>query len=225
MSDTQLATQESGQTTLSNNAGLQIQTFEEMLKFAKFVHESQFCPKGLKTEGEVFIALQATMEIGLPPMAGLQNIAVVNGRPTIYGDAALAVVRASGLLESYKEEVVGEGDDKGVKVTVKRRGYDEASESFTVKDAKTAGLWGKQGPWTQYPRRMLMFRARGFVLRDQFSDVLKGFRTTEEVRDYDENDHETRVSRARSVNDNPPTENPFRKSEADTASNKEGSEQ
>jgi len=186
--DTQLA--------LSASNGIQIKTFEDALKLAEYIAKSPFKPKGFENAGDVLIALQCGMELGLPPLAGLQNIAVINGRPGIYGDAALAVVRASGLLEQYKEEIVGEGDEKGVKVTVKRRNFEPATETFTVKDAKTAGLWDKAGPWKQYPKRMLMFRARGFLLRDQFGDVLKGFRTTEELADYTE---EELVERAKPV--------------------------
>jgi hypothetical protein len=118
-------------------------------------------------------------------MSALQNIAVINGRPAIYGDAALALVRSSGLLEVFREEEIGEAgkDTQGVKVTAKRKGFDEAQEVFTVADAKLSKLWGKAGPWSDYPKRMLKFRARGFILRDLFGDVLKGLRTMEEVRD------------------------------------------
>jgi hypothetical protein len=125
------------------------------------------------------------MELGLTPMAALQNTAVINGRPAIYGDAALALVRASGLLDAYVEKEIGEPgkDSHGYEVTVTRKGSAASSETFTVADAKLAKLWGKPGPWTDYPRRMLKFRARGFILRDQFGDVLKGLRTVEEARD------------------------------------------
>jgi hypothetical protein len=67
----------------------------------------------------------------------------------------------------------------------KRRGYSKPTTvTFTVADAKKAGLWGKQGPWQQYPRRMLQLRARGFALRDAFPDVLRGLVTAEEAQDY-----------------------------------------
>ena len=135
----------------------------------------------------VLIAVEMGYEVGLSPMAALQNTAVVNGRPTIYGDAALALVRGSGLLDFYEEKQVGAKgkDDFGYCVTAKRKGDSSSySETFTVADAKVAGLWGKPGPWSQYPARMLKFRARGFLLRDAFGDVLKGMRTFEEVRDY-----------------------------------------
>jgi len=59
----------------------------------------------------------------------------------------------------------------------------ESLPRTSVGDAKLASLWGKQGPWSQYPKRMLKFRARGFWLRDNFGDILKGMRTVEELRD------------------------------------------
>jgi hypothetical protein len=132
----------------------------------------------------VLVAIQLGAELGLTPMAALQNTAVINGRPAIYGDAALALVRASGLLTSYKEEEIGEPntDAHGYRVTA-ARGDATTVETFTVADAKRAKLWAKAGPWTDYPKRMLRFRARGYVLRDLFGDVLKGLRTVEEARD------------------------------------------
>ena len=147
--------------------------------------QTLFAPKGMEKPEAVLVAIQLGAEIGLTPMAALQNTAVINGRPAIYGDAALALVRASGLLVSYKEEEVGEAgaDTQGYRVTAVRKGEQSAVETFTVSDAKRAKLWGKAGPWSDYPKRMLRFRARGYVLRDLFGDILKGLRTVEEARD------------------------------------------
>lgn len=170
-----------------NKNGLQLATLDDMWRFSQYVVKSGFAPKGMDKPESVLIAIEMGFEVGLSPMAALQNTAVVNGRPTIYGDAALALVRGSGLLESYAETPVGEvgKDSFGYCISAKRKGDSSTySETFTVADAKTAGLWGKPGPWTQYPARMLKFRARGFLLRDAFGDVLKGMRTFEEVRDY-----------------------------------------
>jgi hypothetical protein len=52
-----------------------------------------------------------------------------------------------------------------------------------MEDAKRAGLAGKQGPWQQYPKRMLQMRARAFALRDVFPDVLRGVYVAEEAAD------------------------------------------
>jgi hypothetical protein len=168
--------------------GVKLASLEDAFRFANAIVASGFAPRGMEKPEAVLVAIQLGAELGLTPMAALQNTAVINGRPAIYGDAALALVRASGLLESFNEEEVGEAgkDTFGVRVTAVRRDGSKGSETFTIGDAKAAKLWGKAGPWTDYPRRMLKFRARGFVLRDVFSDVLKGLRTVEEVRDFPE---------------------------------------
>ena len=88
-------------------------------------------------------------------------------------------------MESHKEWFEGNGDTRKAFCTVKRKGDPEVkSGEFSVADAKKAGLWGKTGPWTQYSDRMLKMRARGFALRDGFSDVLRGLGIAEEVQDY-----------------------------------------
>mgnify|MGYP003334515089 FL=1 len=67
--------------------------------------------------------------------------------------------------------------------TAKRRGEPEVTATFSVADAKRAQLWGKQGPWTQYPQRMLAMRARSFALRNLYADILRGMRSAEELAD------------------------------------------
>ena len=172
--------------TLAKSNGLQMQSIDEMLKFADYVSKSPFAPKGMEKVGDIVVSMQMGAELGLSPMASLQSIAVINGRPSVYGDTALALVRASGELEEYSEEMFKDpesAENSGCRITLKRKGFAPVTEEFTVKDAKQAGLWGKSGPWSQYPKRMLKFRCRGFILRDQFGDLLKGLRTSEEVFD------------------------------------------
>ena len=167
------------------NQGVKLASLEDAFRFANAVAISGFAPRGMEKPEAILVAIQLGAELGLTPMSALQNIAVINGRPAIYGDAALALVRASGLLASFSEMEVGEAgkDSFGVCVAAARTDGSKGSETFTIGDAKAAKLWGKAGPWTDYPRRMLKFRARGFVLRDVFGDVLKGLRTMEEARD------------------------------------------
>jgi len=94
-------------------------------------------------------------------------------------------VQSSSVCEFVAEQVEGDGDAMVATCEAKRRGYPKSTVvRFSVADAKKAGLWGKTGPWTQYPKRMLQLRARGFALRDAFPDVLKGLVTAEEAQDY-----------------------------------------
>ena len=156
------------------------QSLDEALRFADMLSKSSIVPKDYQgNPGNVIVAIQWGAELGLPPLQAMQNIAVINGRPSIWGDAVLAIVRASGLLVSITEEL----HDDSATCTVQRRGEDPVTRTFSTEDAKKAGLFGKQGPWQQYPKRMLQMRARGFALRDVFPDVLRGVYVAEEAQD------------------------------------------
>ena len=166
--------------------GLALSTMEDAFRFAQMVSKSEFAPKDFRGKPEsCLLAIQHGSEIGLSPMQSLQNIACINGRPAIWGDAALAVAMASPVCESVFENIEGDGEQMVATCIAKRRGYERPTVvRFSVADAQKAGLWGKSGPWTNYPRRMLQLRARGFALRDAFPDVLKGLVTAEEAQDY-----------------------------------------
>ena len=153
------------------------QSFEEVYRLARIVVAAGMAPKGMDTEEKAAIAIMRGLEVGLTPFQALDKIAIVNGRPTIWGDGALGLVRGSGLCEWIKETTEGET----AICEAKRRGDAQTiRRTFTVADAKKAGLWGKQGPWQQYPNRMLQMRARAFCLRDGFADVLGGLYLKEE---------------------------------------------
>lgn len=173
-------------TTTTPARGLALQTMGEAMAFAQMVAKSDFAPKDFRGKPEsCLLAIQHGGEAGLTPMQSLQSIAVINGRPSIWGDAALALCMASPVCEYVRESIDGDGDAMVATCEAKRRGYEKTTVArFSVADAKKAGLWGKTGPWTQYPRRMLQLRARGFALRDAFPDVLKGLVTAEEAQDY-----------------------------------------
>lgn len=162
--------------------GIALGSMEDVFLFARAVIESKMAPRGFETPQAVLVAVQFGAELGLTPMASLQNIALVNGKPTLYGDAVPGVCQS--LVASYKDETFGEGDGQGVRVTVHRKERAEPIvREFTIAMAKRAGLWGKSGPWTQYPDRMLLMRARTYAFRDAFPDLLKGIRTVEEMRE------------------------------------------
>lgn len=177
-------------TELSTNTtptrGLALTTMAEAMSFANMVAKSAFAPKDFQGKPEsCLLAIQHGGEIGLTPMQSLQSIAVINGRPCVWGDAALALVQSSPACEYIKEYIEGDGDQAVAVCEVKRRGYPAATVStFSMFDAKRAGLAGKSGPWTQYPARMLALRARGFALRNAFADALRGLVTAEEAQDY-----------------------------------------
>jgi hypothetical protein len=172
--------------TTRTTGGLALASFDDAFRFAKMVAGSEFAPKDFKNKPEsCMLAIQHGSEVGLSPMQSLQSIAVINGRPTIWGDAALALVQSSPVCEYVKEYFEGEGKTFTAVCEAKRRGYPSPTVSrFSVTDAEKAGLLGKSGPWSQYRDRMLQLRARGFALRNAFADALRGLITAEEAQDY-----------------------------------------
>lgn len=175
-------------TTTENNAlaprgmgfDLSPQTFEQAMKFSHMLAESDLVPKDFRGKpGNCLIAMQWGSELGLKPLQALSNIAVVNGRAALWGDAVIALVRSSPLCEYVQES----DDGHTATCRAKRRGEPEQVVTFSMDDAKQAGLAGKQGPWSQYPKRMRQMRARAFALRDVFPDVLRGMPVAEEVQD------------------------------------------
>lgn len=161
--------------------------FEEAMKMADIMSGSQLIPKNFQGRPQdVVVAMMWSHTLGIPTVQGLQYIAVINGKPSMYGDGLLAVAMASGQMADFKETFVGGNteDDLTAICTVKRKGLESPIiGQFSVADAKRAGLWGKMGPWKQYPKRMLKMRARAFALRDAFPDVLSGMSSGEEQED------------------------------------------
>lgn len=156
------------------------QSLDEALRFADILATSNIVPKDfIGHPGNILVAIQWGMELGLQPMQAMQSIAVINGRPSLWGDAVIGLVRSSPLCEYVYES----DDGETATCRVKRRGEDEQVRTFSMNDAKLASLQGKSGPWTQYPKRMRQMRARSFAVRDVFPDVLRGMAVAEEQED------------------------------------------
>lgn len=177
--------------TGNKNSLIAPHNFEHYYRIANMMSKSDMVPKAYKDKPQdILIAMEMGVSLGLSPLQAIQNIAVINGKPCLYGDGMLAVCSGRPDFENISEEpIINKDDDKGktigYKCTVTRKGRSPVSKSFTIEQAIAAGLWGKQGPWKLYPDRMLQMRARGFALRDSFADALGGVRMAEEVQDYE----------------------------------------
>lgn len=158
-------------------------TMEEAFKMAEMMAASDFVPKAYQGKpGNVLVAVQMGQEIGLKPMQAVQNIAVINGKPGIYGDAGKAILLAAGCgIEEDDVEVVKK-NGKG-RCVITRPGRLPVERTFSIDDAKTANLWGKEGPWKTYPYRQMAWRAFWFAARDAASDLLKGLDGIEAISD------------------------------------------
>lgn len=167
---------------------LQVNNVQDAMSLATMIAKSQLAPKAFANKPEdTLVAMMMGNEIGLNPMQSIQNIAVINGRPSIWGDAMLALVQNHPKFGSIEETF--DPSTMTATCTVVRKGGKPHTQTYSQEDAKKAGLWGKQGPWQQHPKRMIQMRARGFALRNQFADALLGLITAEEAQDYPMDTH------------------------------------
>jgi len=164
-------------------AALIPQSLDEAFRVSQAIAASGLAPRGIDKAEQIMVAIMAGAELGLAPFQSLQSFAIVNNRPTLWGDGLLAVVRARGVR--VREWLEGEGDGMVANcLAIRPDTGEEVERTFSVADAKKAGLWGKTGPWQQYPKRMLQMRARALALRDGCADMLRGIQVREEVEDY-----------------------------------------
>ncbi len=193
MRDTELATikEESRQLDHMKTSRLDDSLFSKELaphymKLAGQLASSELVPKSFRGKPQdLFICWAMGYQVGLTPEQSMQCIAVINGKPAMWGDDMLALCMThKDFMDIEEEPILKDGAIIGYTCTVTRKGRHPKSNPFTLDMAKRAGLLAKGGVWAQYPERMLKLRARGFTLRDAFPDALKGIKSREEVEDY-----------------------------------------
>ena len=161
---------------------VQCGTIDEAYRFANCLLQGGLVPASFKTPQAIITAIQMGAELGLKPMASLKAIGVINGRAALYGDGLVGVVLSKGQLEDLEERFEGANDDLTAIVTVKRKGVASPRIcTFSVADAKKAGLWGKD-TWSKYPKDMLMHKARARAFK-LFADILCGLPVYEDIRE------------------------------------------
>ena len=152
---------------------------------------SELVPKSFRNKPQdLFICWAMGYQVGLTPEQSMQCIAVINGKPAMWGDDMLALCMAhKDFVDIIEEPIIENNVIVGYTCIVKRKGMIDKINIFTLAMAKKAGLLAKGGVWIQYTERMLKLRARGFSLRDAFPDALKGIKPREEVEDYVDADY------------------------------------
>jgi hypothetical protein len=179
-------------------AGIVPQTIEEVFRLAKCISVSGLAPQGMNTPEQITVAIMTGLEIGLPPMFAIQKIAVINGRPAIWGDAVPALLWSNGF--KLREWIEGTDNDRVAHCEVTRPDGTKIERTYSVKQAIKAGLWQVQekvkrkskdggfyekdndSPWFRFQERMLPMRARGYASRDGAADALSGLYLAEELQ-------------------------------------------
>lgn len=140
------------------------------------------------TEPEMFAVLSFGMAAGLSIPQSLANVYLINDKPALHSDALPALLLASGKC-IYRDGYLNEGTELDKDLVawaeVERRDIPgmKVRREFSMRDALKAQLLAKDGPWKQYPKRMLLMRARAWAVRDGAADVLGGLSVMEEQED------------------------------------------
>ena len=168
-------------------------------KSAGFLAKTDFVPPAFKKPENCLIALDIANRTGMSPLAVMQNLYVVQGKPAWSGQMSIALVNGSGRFTPLDFVFVGEKDSPsfGCYATATRKsdGKVLVSDCITMQMAKDEGWTKKPGSkWLTMPVQMMQYRAGAFFARTHCPDLLIGLQTVEEIQDvkgYDANEKQT----------------------------------
>ncbi|MFP4561581.1 MAG: MucR family transcriptional regulator, partial [Thiohalorhabdus sp.] len=166
-----------------------IQNFENAQRMAQALASSTLVPqeyRGNQNLGNVLIALELSQRTNSSPMMVMQNVNIIQGRPSWSSQFIIAALNSCGRFSPLRFSVEGEGDDK----TCRAWAYDKASGEVlegppvSIRMAKDEGWYGRNGSkWKTMPDTMLRYRAAAFFGRLYAPDILMGMQTADELQD------------------------------------------
>lgn len=138
--------------------------------------QSGFLPYSIKSPEQALTIIAMGRALGIQPIVALNQINVIQGKPTIAPQLMLALIRKSGELQDMKVE----DDGATCTVTMTRKGESAHIETFSMEDAKSMQLAGKDN-WQKQPKTMRKWRCIAAACRIVFPDVIWGMYTPEEM--------------------------------------------
>ncbi|MCU0833702.1 MAG: recombinase RecT [Chromatiaceae bacterium] len=166
-------------------------TFELAQRMARALCASDLVPqqfRGEKGLANTLIALELAQRTGASPLAVMQNLYVVQGKPTWSAQFIIAALNACGRFTPLRFVLEGTGDNATCYAWAEDRASGERLEGPTVsmQMAQAEGWSGKPGSkWKTMPALMLRYRAATFFGRLYAPDLLLGMQTVEEARDIE----------------------------------------
>jgi hypothetical protein len=163
-------------------------SFESAQRMALALVSSNIVPeqyRGKDNIGNAIVALEMAQRIGASPLAVMQNLNIIHGRPSWSSTFIIAALNSCGRFAPVRFEVTGEGDDRScIAWTTDKTGERLEGPPASIAMAKAEGWFAKNGSkWKTMPELMLRYRAAAFFGRLYAPDVLNGMHATEEVED------------------------------------------
>lgn len=154
---------------------LEPRNFDEGMRLAQVVVKAGMF--GVKNEADAFMRIATGMGLGLSAYQSLRGIFVINGKPGISADLMHALCLQSPDCEHFEQ--VSTSPTKAT-FSAKRKGGKRTELSFTIEEAKQAGLLNNP-QYAKYPARMLEARCKAALARLVFPERMHGLYTPEEL--------------------------------------------
>jgi hypothetical protein len=181
MTSTEIALHQNGQVADRDVVDGWLSVVSDVVKLANVIAETEFVPEVYRNNAPAVAAAMLTgRELGIGPMTALRHVQMVKGIPTLSAEYKRARVLSAG-----HEFDVLELNTTRCTVSGRRRGSNKPplTVTFTMDDARKAGLVKDKGAWHTRPRRMLFARAGSELCDFLFADVVNGLPTTEVMAD------------------------------------------
>jgi hypothetical protein len=160
--------------------------FEHAQRVAKMMTTSSLVPKEYQNNiPNIMIALEMANRIGASPLMVMQNLNIIQGRPSWSSQFIIAALNSCKRFSPVRFVCTGDGDEYGCMAWA----YDNKGEKIegpkvTMKMATAEGWTTKAGSkWKTMPELMLRYRAAAFFGRLYAPDVLMGMYSAEETED------------------------------------------
>lgn len=167
----------------------EVMPLDKLMEMSQMLSQSTIVPDTYRNRPEnCFIALDMASRMGMSPLAIMQALFVIQGRPSWSGQAIASMIRANPTLKNVNLEYVGERGTAswGAYVTAERVSDGRVLKGTTVTlgMAKAEGWLDKKGSkWLTMPEQMLAYRAYAFFGRVHVPELMMGLQTAEEVLD------------------------------------------
>lgn len=166
------------------------QAFELAQRQAKLLASSALVPKEYQGNiANTVIALEMAQRTQSSPLAVMQSMYIVHGKPSWSATFIIACINACGRFSPLRYRMEGEGDGltcRAVAIEL-ATGEELTSPPVSINMAKQEGWYSKTGSkWQTMPELMLRYRAATLFGRLYAADVLMGMHTEDEMRDIED---------------------------------------
>ncbi|WP_354832439.1 hypothetical protein ABGM91_11395 [Akkermansia muciniphila] len=178
-----LTLQEQGQQLSILGAFASGEQFQMAMQAAEMLASSSMVPTTYQNNpGSCFIALNTALRLRMDPLMIMQNLYVVQGRPSWSGQFAIAAINACGKFSSTWFEYRNRQDfQAGVRMCAKLKNGMDVFGTWITPEMVKAEKWGNK--WNTMPEQMYQYRAAAFFARTNCPEALLGLRVEGEAED------------------------------------------